>query len=168
MVAFFIWSVQLPQDSTEMIIYINNLEKHGCGKRKYDESFHNAMFINCGLITFHIASMIIFTQRKRIGCQLCANYKLQDGTSLSSNRRVAFYQVCARIITFALLFSVYVLAQKSGDAIEGESSTSIANRFKIMFTTVVFPMIVIAYLLNSGIYDLLVSGIQRWCITEPK
>lgn len=90
-IVYFVWSVQLSKDSTEMMLYANNLEKHGCGKYRYDESFHNKMIVSCGLITFHIASMIIFTQRKRIGCQLCANYKLQDGSNISSNRRVAFY-----------------------------------------------------------------------------
>jgi len=76
MIAFFIWSNQLHRESAEMIFWLNNMDHHGCGKYDYDNAFHNIMFIQSGRITFHIASMIIFTQRKRIGIQLCYNYKL--------------------------------------------------------------------------------------------
>ena len=66
-----------------------------------------------------------------------------------------------------MLFGIYVLADKSGKAMEGDASTSFQNRYIIMFQTVIYPMLVISYLLNSGVYDLLVQGIQKWCITNP-
>lgn len=75
-ICFAFWSFRLNKESTDMLVWANNMQKHGCGKFNYDDSFHNKMFIDCGLVTFHLASMAIFTQRKRIGFQLCANYKL--------------------------------------------------------------------------------------------
>lgn len=60
-VAYAIWSTQFHKDSTEMVIWMNNLQKHGCGKYNYDESFHTRMFLDFGLVTFHTASMAIFT-----------------------------------------------------------------------------------------------------------
>lgn len=109
------------------------MQKHGCGKFNYDDSFHNKMFIDCGLVTFHLASMAIFTQRKRIGFQLCANYKLQDGSNLSKTFRIGTLQVITRVIVFALLFGIYVLADKSAMAMKGEATTSFKNRYLTMF-----------------------------------
>lgn len=83
------------------------------------------MFIDCGIITFHLASLAIFTQRKRIGFQLCANYKLQDGSNLDANFHVKFYQFVTRIVVFSLLFGIYVLADRSAQAMEGEADATI-------------------------------------------
>lgn len=166
--AFIVWGFQLQEASADMIVYKGNLGHHGCGEFKFAEVFQNKMFPNVGRITFHIASMMIFTQRKRIGCQLCYNYKLQDGTNLSSNKKIRFYQVCARIIIFALMFGVYVTADMSGHGLKVRDSVSVGNRYVVMFTTVIYPLLIIAYLLNAGVYDLFVMAMQKCCIKGPK
>ena len=81
---------------------------------------------------------------------------MQDGSNLDKNFHVKFYQVVTRIIIFSLLFGIYVLADKSAQAMEGEADATLQNRYLTMFETVIYPMLVIAYLLNSGAYDLLV------------
>lgn len=69
---------------------------------------------------------------------------------------------CTRIVVFSLLFGIYALADQSGKAMKKkEASPGIGSKYLIMFETVIYPLLIIAYLLNSGIYDLLVSGIQR-------
>lgn len=50
---------------------------------------------------------------------------------------------------------------------ENDPSTTFHNRYITMFETVIYPMLVIAYLLNSGAYDLFVQGIQKCCIKDP-
>ena len=81
---------------------------------------------------------------------------MQDGSNLDKNFHVKFYQVVTRIIIFSLLFGIYVLADKSAQAMEGEAEATLHNRYLTMLETVIYPMLVIAYLLNSGAYDLLV------------
>jgi hypothetical protein len=66
-----------------------------------------------------------------------------------------------------MLFGIYILADRSAQAMENDPSTTFHNRFITMFETVIYPMLVIAYLLNSGAYDLFVQGIQKWCIKDP-
>lgn len=55
-----------------------------------------------------------------------------------------------------MLFGIYILADRSAKAMENDPSTSFHNRYITMFETVIYPMLVIAYLLNSGAYDLFV------------
>jgi len=69
-----------------------------------------------------------------------------------------FFQLCSRITVFTMLFGIYVLADRSSKMIKGEATDSIGNHFITMFETVIYPLFIIAYLLNSGVYDLLVSG----------
>lgn len=153
--AFLVDSVRYPSNSPEITTWLSLLQKHGCGDYTYSDSFHNKMFVNVGMVTFPMASMVIFSYRKFIGVQLFYHYRLQDGSNISDEQEIAACQVGTRVATLALLLLVYFLAGKSGQLIQDEPSTSIGNRFMTMFETQIFPLLTIAYLLNSGIYDLI-------------
>lgn len=162
---FFIWwNFYLNKDNTQMVMWLNNLEKN-CGAYKYEEAFHCKMFPGVGRVTFYVASMVIFSHRDKIGAQLCSNYKLQDGSNISATRRVAMYQVASRILCFSVLFTIYYMADVTAKDLEGDASPTLGQRFVAMFQTVIAPLLIIAYLLNSGVYDLMVSATQKYCIT---
>lgn len=143
------------------------MEAEGCGAYNHMDAFHNKMFPNCAIPTFHLASFVIFTQRKRIGLQLCYDYRIQDGSTISMDKAQAMIQVMIRGITFTALFFIYLLAWKSGQSIKGEPSNSIGNQFITMFEVRIVPLFIIAYLLNSGLYDLIVQSVQG-CVIKPK
>lgn len=163
-IAFIYDMVRYPEDDKDMAIWLKNINHHGCKGITYGTAFHSKMFLNISRITFHLASMAFFVQRKWIGVQLIYNYKVQDGTSLSKYKKVAFLQILNRLVVLALIVSVYLLAEESGQLIKGEASTSIGNRFTTMFSTRVIPLLIIAYLLNAGVYDLGVEFIQKCLI----
>lgn len=69
--------------------------------------------------------MIIFSYRDKIGAQIFANYKVQDGSNISKVQKVAFYQVCSRILCFATLFLIYYMADATAKDLEGDASPTL-------------------------------------------
>ena len=113
-IAFLADAVRLPSSSPEFTMWSTLLEKHGCGETTYSDSFHNKMFLNVGMVTFPMASMVFFSYRKFIGVQLFYQYKLQDGSNISEERQVAVYQIGTRVVILTILLLIYFLAGKSG------------------------------------------------------
>lgn len=158
--------VRLPEDDKDIGIWLKNLEHHGCKNVSYDTAFHSKMYLNISRITFHLASMAFFVHRKWVGVQLFYNYRVQDGSNLSPHKKVAFFQVFTRLLVIGGILSIYVFAEETGQMIKGEASSSIGNRFTTMFSTRIIPLLLMAFLLNVGIYDLGIALIQKCLIDK--
>jgi len=65
--AYVLDTQRFHKESLDIKQWAQNMETLKCGTYTHGNSFHNAMFLQIGIPTFHIASMVIFSQRKRIG-----------------------------------------------------------------------------------------------------
>lgn len=126
-VAFILDRMRYDKDSEDVKKWVKNMEAEGCGAYNHMNAFHNKMFPDVAIPTFHLASFVIFTQRKRIGLQLCYDYKIQDGSTISMDKGIAIVQIIIRACVFTALFFVYFFATKSAHAIKGEPSNSIGT-----------------------------------------
>lgn len=75
-IAYVIDTQRMNDDSDDIKKWAANMQHEGCPKYNHMESFHNKQFMEVAFVTFHFASMAIFTQRKRIGVQLCYDYTI--------------------------------------------------------------------------------------------
>lgn len=87
--SFMIDEMTLTADSTEMKEAKNNMEKiKGCEKFVFDKAFHKRMFINSGLTSFNIFSMVFFIYRMNIGLsKMGYEYHLQDQSNLRKTKK---------------------------------------------------------------------------------
>ena len=78
---------------------------------------------------------------------------------ISSGLQLVFFSLVRVVIPSfvgAALFFMFVVTIKGAEAMQGESDHPMGTQFIWMFELVIWPCMVMAYLLNSGLYDILV------------
>ena len=78
---------KLPEDSQDIQTWKTNLDKVCNGRYNHANAYHNRMYKFAGTVTLHIASMIFFIWRKRIGLLLFYEVKLQDGLNFKHEKK---------------------------------------------------------------------------------
>ena len=78
---------------------------------------------------------------------------------ISSGLQLVFFslvRVAIPSMVCAALFFMFVVTIKGAESMQGESDHPMGTQFIWMFELVIWPCMVMAYLLNSGLYDIMV------------
>lgn len=155
LVAYMADSVKLSEDSADIQLWKKNLDAVCNGVYNHANGFHNRMFKFAGAITLHVFAMIFFIWRKRIGLLLFYEVKLQDGLNFKHSKpSTVTFQIIIRILVGIMLVGEYILCAKSGSFFGGDKETNVGEQIGLMFLYVIWPGLVTAYILSSGIYDI--------------
>lgn len=135
----------------------------GCHQFTYDNAYHNRMFTTCGATTFNLASMVFFIVRDKIGLSRFGyTYSLQDHTTYrKKSTKTYMAQIIIRLFIFNVMLLLFFVLKREIIFKDRVPGTDISYQLLLLLGTMMLPLMLIAYLLNTGFYDGPICAIQR-------
>ena len=153
-ITFAIINDRITPTSPEFLNWSKNFTNGGCGVMDMTNSLHNACLNSCGFLTgpFFIYIFTVYRNKVMPFDKNTSKIKVQDSQIFNGCTKTQISKISLiRILLYALANIILLLPTQY------VKLDDVGSPIGIMFINVVFPMIVVAYLIFGGTYDFVLS-----------